>query len=69
MDHLAVLLDPQTAMRLTEVVEPHREPTHPAVIPLRFGKGQRLAHLPLVPQATGSVMPFDDTRIDLLIAQ
>ena len=53
----------------TKVVQPHREPTHPPVIPWYFGKGQRLPNLPLIPQATGPVMPFDDAGIDRLIAQ
>src|SRR5919202_3255465 len=53
----------------TKVIEPHREPTHPAVIPRHFGEGQRLPHLPLIPQATSPIMPFDDAGINLLIAQ
>ena len=52
-----------------KIVEAHREPTHPAVIPWHFGEGQRLPDLPLIPSATGPVMPFDDAGIDLLIAQ
>src|SRR5262245_31257628 len=47
-----------------EVVQPHREPAHPAVVPARCGKGQGLPDLALVPQATGPIMPFDDTRVN-----
>lgn len=53
----------------TKVVQPHREPTHPPVIPWHFGEGQRLADLPLIPQATGPVMPFDDAGMNLFVAQ
>src|SRR6266851_953699 len=53
----------------TEVIESHREPTHPPVIPRHFGEGQRLPDLAPVAQATGPVVPFDDTRVNLLIAQ
>src|SRR5687768_8916287 len=69
MGYLACLLDFQTAVRPTEIVESHREPTHPAVIAMRFGKGQRLAHLALVAQATGAIVTFHHTGIDLLVAQ
>jgi hypothetical protein len=56
-------------MSPTEVLESYREPTHPAVIPRHWGEGQRLPHLALVAQATGPLMPFDDTGLDLLRAQ
>jgi hypothetical protein len=56
-------------MLTTKVVEPHREPTHPPVIAWHFGEGERLPDLLLIPQATRPVLPFNDTGIDLLIAQ
>jgi hypothetical protein len=69
MEHLAVLLAPQTAMRLTAGVAPHREPPHPAVIPQRFGKGQGLAHLALVPETTGAVVTLDPAGVDVRVPQ
>ena len=59
----------EAAMPSAKVIEPPREPTHPPGIPVRFGEGQGLPDLPLIPSATGPVMPFDDTGIHLLIAQ
>src|SRR5262245_12042446 len=61
---MPLVLDLQTAMSVAAIVQPHREPTHPAVIPRRFGKGERLAHLALITQATGPVMTLHRTRID-----
>ena len=59
MRDMPLVLDLQTAMSVAEIVQPHREPTHPAVIPRRFGKGERLAHLALITQATGPVVSWD----------
>jgi hypothetical protein len=42
MRHLTLLLDFQAAVRAAEVIASAREPTHPAVIPWCFRKGQRL---------------------------
>ena len=69
MGYLASLLDFQAAVRPTEIVESHREPTHPAVRAMRFGKGQRLAYFALVAQAAGAIVTFHHTRVDLLVAQ
>src|SRR5262245_7465754 len=63
------VLDLQATLRVTAIGEPHCEPTPPAVIPRRFGKGQRLAHLALIAQAAGSVMPLHDPRIDDCVAE
>ena len=64
------LLDPfSAAMPPTKVVQPHREPTHPPVIPWHFGEGPRLPDLPLIPQATGPVLPFNDAGMNLRIPQ
>src|SRR5262245_27150013 len=57
MHDLRLVLDLHATMCVTEIVESHREPTHPAVIPRRFGKGQGLAHFAPVAPATGAVMP------------
>jgi hypothetical protein len=48
----------------TEVIESHREPTRPPMIPRHFGEGQGLPDLALVAQTTGPVVPFDDTRLN-----
>jgi hypothetical protein len=56
-------------MRPAEVIERYGEPTHPLVIPPRFGKGEGFAHLPLIAQATRAVMSFHDTRVDLFIPE
>ena len=69
MRYLARLLDLQTAVSPTEIVEPDREPTHPAVIPRRFGKSQRLTHLALIAQATGAVMPLHHTGVNDVVAE
>ena len=69
MRHLNLLPNLEAAVRATEVVEPHREPTHPPVIPVRFGKGQRLVYLALVAQTTGAVVTFHHTRVNLFVAQ
>lgn len=52
-----------------KVLEPHREPAHPAVGARCVRKGQRLAHLALVAQATRAVLPLPHTRVHGGIAQ
>jgi hypothetical protein len=47
MKHLILLPTLQAAVGPTEIIEPHRQPTHPAVIPIHFGKSQGLSHLAL----------------------
>ena len=69
MRDLRLVLDLQATMRVTEIVQPHREPTHPAVIPRRFGKGQGLTHFALIAQATGPIMPLHHTRVNHFVAQ
>ena len=59
----------QAAVSTTEIVEPYREPTHPAVIPRRFGKGQGLPDLALIAQATRPVMTLDHTRVADLVPE
>jgi hypothetical protein len=54
---------------MTDIVQSHGEPTHPAGIAGRFGKGQGLAHLAAVAPATRAMMPLHDTCIDLLIPE
>ena len=56
-------------MRSAEIIEPHRAPTHPAVIATRFGKRQGLVHLTLVTKPTRPIVTLDSTRIDLLLLQ
>jgi hypothetical protein len=51
-------------MGSTEIVEPHGEPTHPAMITKRFGKRQGLAHLALVASTTGAMVTLPHTRVD-----
>lgn len=53
----------------TNVIQPHGEPAHPAVIARCFRKSQGLTHLVLIAQATRAVMPLHHTRVDVLIAQ
>ena len=53
----------------TAVREPHREPTPPPGRPRDLREGHRLAHLPLLPQAAGPVLPFDDPGLARLRAQ
>jgi hypothetical protein len=67
ISHPVVLFDLQTARRSTEIVGPYREPTHPAVIATGFGKGQRLADLPLMTQPTGAVVTRHDPRVYLRV--
>src|SRR5262249_23271144 len=43
MGHLARLIAFQAAVRPTEIVEAHRQPTHPAVIGLGVAKAEILA--------------------------
>ena len=69
MHDLRLVLNLQATIRVTEIVESHRDPTHPSVIPCRFGKGQRLAHLSLIAQTTGPVMPLDHTRVDDVVPE
>ena len=68
MRDLLPLFNLQAAMRPAKVVERYRQPTHPPVISVGFGKGERLAYLALIAQATGPIVTFHDTRIDLLLA-
>ena len=42
---LRLLLELQTAVSTTKIVQPHRKPTHLAVMLHHFGKGQGLTHL------------------------
>lgn len=67
MSHPVVLFDLHTAMRSTEIVVSYREPTHPAVIPPGFRKGQRLADLALITQTTGAVVTLHHARVDLRV--
>ena len=67
MSHPVVLFDLQTAMRSTEIVVSYREPTHPAVIPPSFGKGQCLSDLTLIPQPTGAVVALHHARVYLRV--
>jgi hypothetical protein len=69
MRPLGLLPALEAAVRVTEVIKPHREPTPPPVIPVRFGKGQHLTYLVLVAQAAGAVVPFHHTRVNLLVTQ
>ena len=69
MSHLILLPEFQAAVRPTEIIEPHREPTHPAVIPLRLGKGQRVSYFAPVAQAAGTVVAVHHARVDLRVAQ
>ena len=68
MSDLRLVLDFHAPMSVAEIVQPHREPTPPAVIPRCFGKGQGLTHLALIAQATGSVMTLYRTRVHSLVA-
>jgi hypothetical protein len=68
MRDMPLVLDLQTTMSVAEIIQPHREPTHPAVIPRCFGKGERLAHLALITQATGPVMTLHRTRMNDCVA-
>ena len=69
MLHLCFLDTLEAAMPLTKVIQPYGEPAHPAVRARGFRKGQSLAHLALIAQATRAVMTLHDTRVDVLIAQ
>ena len=62
------MLDLHAAMSVTKIVQPHREPTHPAVIPRCFGKGQGLTHFALIAQATGPVMTLHYTGVNNVVA-
>src|SRR5262245_41839728 len=69
MLHLGVLGLFYAGMRPTKVRQPHREPTHPAVRPRSFGKGQGLAPRAPIAQATCAVMSRHNTRLDRCIPQ
>src|SRR5262249_6796401 len=69
MGHLVRLLDYQTAVRPTEIVEAHRQPTHPAVIAPGLRQCQGLADFPLVTETAGAVVTLYHTRVDLLVPQ
>ena len=60
MDDLPLLFDPQATMRVTKIVQPYRKPTHPAVIPRRFGKGQRLTHFALTLLLDSRVVEYEE---------
>jgi hypothetical protein len=64
MRNLPLGLDLQAPVSVTDIVQPRREPTPPAVIPRRFGKGQGLPALALIAQATGPVVTLYPTRVD-----
>jgi hypothetical protein len=68
MRDMPLVLDLQAAMSVTKIVQPHREPTHPAVIPRRFRKGQGLTRFALIAQATGPIMTLHHTRINDFVA-
>ena len=67
MGHLVCLIDFQTAVKPTEIVEAHRQPTHPAVIAPGFRKRQGLADFTLVTEPTGAVVTLYHTRVDLRV--
>ena len=48
----------------TELVKPHQELTHPAVIPISLGTGQGLVPLALVTPTTGAVMTLDHSGVN-----
>src|SRR5262245_57913877 len=68
MSNIPLVSDLQATMCVTEIVQPHREPAHPAVIPWGFRKGEGLTDLPLIPQATRPVMSRHHTGIAVLLA-
>jgi hypothetical protein len=58
----------------TKVIERYGEPTHPSVRPMRLGKGQGLAHLTLIAQATrtmkhATATPLLDVGADLTFVE
>jgi hypothetical protein len=55
------------AMPPTKVLQSHGEPTPPAVLPWGLRASERLAHLPLLAQATRAVMPLHHAGGDALI--
>ena len=63
MVDLGLLLALHAAVSVTEIVQPHREPAPPAVIPRHFGKRQGLAYLALIAEATGAVMALAPTLV------
>jgi hypothetical protein len=69
MNALHLVLDLQAAMSVAEMISPHREPTHPAVISHRFGNGQGLPHFALMAHATGPVLTLHHARITNLVAE
>jgi len=56
-------------MAPTKVIQSHREPAHPAVIPWGFREGEGLAPLALIAQTTRAVMAFHHAGIDMPVAQ
>ena len=68
MHDLRLVLALQTTMGVTEIIQPHREPTHPAMIPGGFGKSQGLTHFALIAQATGPVLTLSRTRVNYFVA-
>ena len=64
-----LLLDLQAPMPPAKIVQRHRQPTHLAVRASCFGKGEGLADLAPVAQATRAVLPLHDPRVDMLIPQ
>jgi|GEM_PF-5453638 len=66
---LRILLYPQASMRTAKIGKCHGVPTHLPVIAPHFGKGERLAHLPLVTLAADPLMPLHRPGVDVLVAQ
>src|SRR5262249_42227312 len=56
-------------MPVTEIVQPSREPPHPAVIARRVGKGQGLTHFAVIAYATGPMMALHHARVHDLVAE
>ena len=69
MRNLPLGLALHATVSVTEIVQPRRAPTPPAVIPRRCGTGQSLPDLPVLAQATGPVMPLDPTRVDDVVTE
>lgn len=69
MRDLPLVLQLETTVSATKIVQPHGQPAHPAVIAQGLRKGQGLAHLALIAQATRAIMPLHHTRVDVRIAQ
>src|SRR5215831_4066606 len=69
MSNIPLVSDLQATVSVTEIVPPHREPAHPAVIARRCGTGQRLPDLALMAQAAGPMMPLHHTRVDDVVPE